>query len=185
MTRNFTVDELLTHSNLNSHVWPWNGVAHGMKKRWKGTIPVKTNGVARAEQALDRIESKLGKAIFDRSSIAVTPDHQIARGVVVSVGTAVAPEMDEFNCGNVGKAPASYEYPPNFVNPNTGEISTVLYVNLGSALCDDCKQGQSESDIAVHEFGHAMGLGPHFWGYGDGPIISERFWEVLTALYSD
>ena len=93
--------------------------------------------------------------------------------------------MNEFTCGNVGDAPGSYRYPAQFVNPLTGEISARLYVNLGSPLCDDSKKGKADSDIAVHEFAHAMGLGQHFWGFGDGPIISDRFWKVLLQLYRD
>src|SRR5688572_27133687 len=60
----------------------------GMLKRWNLLIPVKTKGDARAVQAMDAIEGRLGATIFDRTSIAGTPDDDITRGVVISVGTA-------------------------------------------------------------------------------------------------
>ncbi|SDB27728.1 hypothetical protein SAMN03159382_02333 [Pseudomonas sp. NFACC23-1] len=183
MDREFRKLNNLNKTNLNSENWPWNGIAHQKPKKWEGLIPVKTNGIARAEDAINRIEEKLGRPIFDRESISKLPDEQIARGIIVSHGTAVAPKMDKHTCGNVGDAPSSYSYPKSFLK-NTGEIDTVLYVNLGSQFCDDSKCGNSPSDIAVHEFGHALGLGPHFQGFGEGPIISNDFWDVLVALYS-
>jgi hypothetical protein len=174
----------LNTSNLDSNAWPWNRVADGKKKKWVGLIPVKTNGVVRAEGALNRMEKRLGKQIFDRTSIANMPDDDIRRGVVVSERTASSPNPGPDNCGYVGAGPNRHDYPKNFLKPS-GEIDTVLYVNLGSEYCDDSKCGKSESDIAVHEFGHAMELGPHFKGFGEGPIISEDFWRVLELLYAD
>ncbi len=183
--KNINIDQLLNQTNLNSKSWPWNGVADGMRKKWNGLIPVKTNGIARAETALDRIEVKIGRKIFDRQSIAALDTAQIKRGIIVTEGTAVEPKMNDNTCGNVGRAPKEYDYPRNFVDNKTGVIDTVLYVNLGSDFCDDRKKGETESDIAVHEFGHALGLGPHFEGFGIGPIISDAFWSVLVKLYND
>lgn len=176
--------ENLEKTNLNSQNFPWNGIADKKPKKWIGLIPVKTNGIKRAEDAINIIEEKLKKKIFDRESISEIPEEKITRGIIVREGTAASPTMDENNCGNVGDAPNSYHYPENFLK-NSGEIDTVLYVNLGSKLCDDKKCGTSPSDIAVHEFGHALGLGPHFHGFGDGPIISSDFWAVLIKLYNE
>jgi hypothetical protein len=184
MDREFRTLNNLEKTNLNSENWPWSGVAHKKLKKWKGLIPVKTNGIARAEDAINRIEEKLGRKIFDRESISTLPEEKITRGIIVSHGTAAAPVMDKNTCGNVGNAPHSYNYPRNFLK-STGEIDTVFYVNLGSSLCDDSKCGSLPSDIAVHEFGHALGLGPHFRGFGEGPIISNDFWDVLITLYSE
>lgn len=176
------IDEHIDTSNLDSSKWPWNGVAQGKIKRWHGLIPVKTNGISRAEDALDRIEAELGKTLFDRDSIREKPDSEIVRGIIVSVGTAVDRNMDENTCGNVGAKPRNYSYPQRFLK-STGEIDTTLYVNLGSQYCDDTKKGNQQSDIAVHEFGHALGLGEHFQGFGIGPIISPKFWAVLKEIY--
>lgn len=95
----------LNSSNLGSNAWPWNRVADGKKKKWIGLIPVKTNGVQRAEEALNRIEERLGKQIFDRTSIADMPDDDIRRGVVVSEGTATEKNPGPNTCGNVGAGP--------------------------------------------------------------------------------
>lgn len=176
------IAEFLHASNLDSSKWPWNGVAQGKIKKWHGLIPVKTNGVVRAEDALDRVEAELGKTLFDRDSISEKLDSEIERGIIVSIGTAVAQNMDENTCGNVGAKPSDYSYPPGFLK-SSGEIDTTLYVNLGSQYCDDTKKGDQQSDIAVHEFGHALGLGEHFQGFGIGPIISPQFWAVLKEIY--
>lgn len=185
MNNKASVDQLLFQTNLDSKPWPWDGVANGVRKKWNTPIPVKTNGISRAETALDRIEAKIGRKIFDRDLIANLPDSDIKRGIVVTEGTAAEPKMSKDTCGNVGRAPGKYDYPKNFLNNNTGVIDSVLFVNLGSNLCDDKKRGKTESDIAVHEFGHALGLGPHFEGFGIGPIISDDFWSVLVKLYND
>src|SRR5688572_26849094 len=62
--------------------------AVGTLKRWNLLIPVKTKGDARAVQAMDRIEDRLDAIIFDRTAIAGTPDDDITRGLIISLGTA-------------------------------------------------------------------------------------------------
>ena len=180
------IDEYLYKTNLDSSKFPWNHVANGKLKKWYGLIPVKSNGVKRAEEAMDRIEKKLGRKLFDRESIRDKPNNKISRGIIVSVGTAVGEggTVDEDTCGHVGMKPGVTDYPKEFLK-DSGEIDTVLYVNLGSARCDDSKRGRKPSDTAVHEFGHALGLGEHFPGFGDGEIISDTFWSVLSKIYKE
>lgn len=71
---------------------------------------------------------------------------------------------------------------PNFVSATaiSGERNqTVAWVNLGNGHCDVTQ------DIVSHEFGHALGLGSHFEGFGNGPAISRAFWDVLATLYAN
>jgi hypothetical protein len=177
------ITELLARTNIDSVGFRWFGVAKNKKKRWNLPVPVKTNGVKRAEEALGRIEVRLKKGIFDRCSIAGIDNDRIQRGLIISEMTATAPRLDRNVCGNVSSAPFETDYPKNFLNEETGVISAVLYVNLGSILCNDSERGCAKSDIAVHEFGHALGLGEHFPGFGEDDIISEVFWLVLAELY--
>jgi hypothetical protein len=71
---------------------------------------------------------------------------------------------------------------PNVVNatsPSGERNQTVAWVNLGNGHCDVTQ------DIVTHEFGHALGLGTHFEGFGNGPALSRAFWDVLATLYAN
>jgi hypothetical protein len=171
----------LQTTNLSAAAFPWGGIADGKLKRWpyeSGLIPVKTNGSSEALYALNLIESTLGKIIFDRTSIATANDADITRGLIVSMGTAVGPGgvVNSSSCGNVSALPGATNYPAGFVDAS-GSINAKLYINIGSTGC------AAENRIAVHEIGHAIGLGSHFSGYGLGDVIGGNFWNVLKTLY--
>ena len=175
----------LKQTNLSSSRFPWKwGVADGRLKRWdierEGLIPVKLNGSTLARKAIVQIEAILGMSLFDTTSIADLPDNRIARGIIISEGTAVGPRgaVDRYTCGNVSSLPGRTDYPESFYDPE-GRINTRLYVNLSSEKCT------ASPDIAIHEIGHALGLGNHFPGFGMGEAISPSFWQVLYVLYSN
>lgn len=170
-------------TNICNCGFPWGADYDGQLKRWSIPIPVKTNGDARAVTAMDAIEAKLGMVIFDRTSIENTPDGSITRGIIFSKGTAYSPPgtPPANNCGNVASAPNQGGYPATFLIPQ-GEISTTLYANLDSPIAGGCI---ASPDVVIHEFGHAMGMGPHFQGFGIGSAISPDFWSVLDTIYSN
>lgn len=69
---------------------------------------------------------------------------------------------------------------PVYASAPGGERNqNVAWVNLGNGHCDVTQ------DIVSHEFGHALGLGSHFDGFGYGPSISRAFWDVLATLYGN
>lgn len=182
----------LLEANLNTAAFPWNSKCDGLIKRWRTPIPVKTKGVERFERALMRIESEIGQEIFDRNSIAAVDDERVTRGIVVSLGTARSWDsvnkraiVTEESAGHVSGEPASVFYPPDFTK-TLPEISTVLFVNLGSPKCDDSKKGADESDIAAHELAHALGLQhfhPAFSDREGGEIVSADLWRILRIVY--
>jgi hypothetical protein len=173
----------LQTTNLNSNRFPWiAGLANGRTKRWDikqdGLIPVKLNGSALGKEAVEKIEAVLQMSIFDTALIANLPDDQITRGIIVSERTALSPNgfITKSTCGHVSASPTTTGYPKDFYDAN-GKINTRLYVNLSSRKCT------ASLDIAIHEFGHALGLGSHFSGFGSGDAISPAFWQVLYTLY--
>ena len=170
-------------TNLSNSSFPWiGGIASGRLKRWdyvnEGPIPVKFNGVALAETAVNTIEEHLGLILFDQTSIADTPDDLLTRGIIVSEGTTADANGMVTGCGNVSKAPGLTAWPSHFYD-ETGRISTKLYVNLSSPLCT------ATLEIAIHEFGHALGMGRHFSGFGIGRVIDVNFWNVLFNIYTN
>jgi hypothetical protein len=175
----------LALANIDSVYFPWApntgkpGPGGGITKRWGALVPVKTNGDSRADVAMDRIEKKLGKKIFDRQSIQTVHNSAITRGLIFSKGTAYVKEgrTDYKNWrGNVAS-----DYPAQFFNVSTGVIDTLLYVNLDNA------HAKAKPDDVVHELGHALGLGEHFDGFAahGTAAISKQFWAVLKTLYNN
>ena len=169
-------------SNINtSRFAPPFDTDNGFLVRWdyqNQLIPVKTNGSQRAVVAMDSIESELGFIIFDRTSIASTPDDQITHGIIVSEGTAMGPPGGNpaNACGNVSSSPSSVSWSDYQIN---NAMSARLYVNLDSSGCT------ASQAVATHEFGHALGLFEHFEGFGIGPPIDGNFWNVLYNLYTN
>ncbi len=67
-----------------------------------------------------------------------------------------------------------------FPDSTTGTFNNaVAWINLGNGHCDVTQ------DIVTHEVGHALGLGAHFNGFGDGDSISTAFWDVLATVYAN
>ncbi len=173
----------LRETNLDSRYFPWTyGMANGRTKRWDierdGLIPVKLNGSALAQEAIMQIEAVLQMSLFDTTSIADTSDEMIDRGIIVSEGTAIGPggTVTRNTCGHVSAFPETTVFPEKFYN-SEGRINTRLYVSLSSKKC------MASLEIAIHEFGHALGLGKHFSGFGIGEAIAPSFWQVLYTLY--
>jgi len=175
-----TVKRSLEATNVSSKGFPWAGEQSGFLKRWALPIPVKLNGDARAIAAVDEIERQLGQTIFDRTAIASLPDTQIVRGLIVSIGTSYVPPGSSGPCdgaGGVSGSPNSGSYPSPFLRG--AEISTRLYINLDNSGCI------ASQDVTTHEFGHALGMGAHYEGFGDGPAISPLFWRVLRTIHAN
>lgn len=203
-------------TNLNDSGFPWHCFACSFPeindfevlKTWNisqdGLIPVKTGDFDLANQALDQIESEVGRTLFDRTSIANTPNNQITRGIIVSEGTALGAfgsTEDPNACGHVSSSIGTTAYPPFeyevFYDSVTGEymgyelndawydnmgnINTVLYVHIDAPACAN----PITLDLVVHEFGHALGMGSHFEGFGFGPAVDGNFWNVLYTMYNN
>lgn len=182
----------LTASNMSSTAFPWayqpfSGELDGRTKRWNldsGLIPVKTNGVGKAEVAMDRIEQEMGMQLFDRNSIASTPDEGVSRGLIISVGTSyvVTTPDDPGNQANVSAAPYTGGFPWGFFD-STGEISTRLYINLGTTAIS---VAEISMDVVIHEFLHALGLvGAHFEEFGYGDALGPHAMDVVKTLYAN
>lgn len=179
-TPDIEVVALADATNIASSGFPWNGRFAGVIKRWTLPIPVKTNGEPRAVSAMDAIEKKLGLVLFDRTSIANVDEAAITRGIVFRQGTSYLPAgaNPQAYCANVARAPFDGGYPSTFMFV-PGEISARLYVNLDNPQCT------ASADIVIHEFGHALGMGAHFAGFGDDDAIGPAFWPVLATLYAN
>ena len=160
-TSDATTRQTLQSTNLD--VGPAGGAAVGTLKRWNLPVPVKTNNDARAVQAMDAIESRLGTTVFDRVSIAALDDNLITRGLIVSVGSGPQTPL----CGSIS--------PPQ--DGATAEMTGVMVISLDSPTCT------ASVAATIHEFGHTLGVFNHFQNFGDGNAIGELFWRVLRTIY--
>jgi hypothetical protein len=166
--------------------FPWWKIPDQLK-RWvvdvDGLIPVKHNNIPEAIHALEETELKMGMMLFDRNSIMNTPDEDVVRGIVFSFGTAVGPNgPSRSSCGHVGSIGGGTGWPTDFHN-DEGHMRGPLQVNIGSDHPEGCINGADLNRIAVHEVGHALGLGPHFEGFGIGPAYDDNMWNVLYNMY--
>lgn len=142
---------------------PPGSPAFGTLKRWNLPIPVKTNDVPRAVQAINAIEDRLGPNIFDRTSIANDDDASITRGMIVSVGTA---DPTSPICGAADRTDGS-----------DAVLTGKFFVHIDSPGCT------ATVDATIHEFAHTMGMFGHFQNFGNGAPIGELFWRVLRTIY--
>ena len=133
------------------------------------------------EQAVEQINRVLSGVL----RLVLAPNRVIGKTrVIVSFGTAYIPpkEIDGFDrfSANVSRIKGLGHRPAREEN---GEINGLwLYMNLRHDRpgCTITKQ------IVIHEFGHALGLGRHFPGFGCGrQVISNDFWDVLATLYGN
>jgi len=159
-TSDATTRQALQITNLD--VGPAGGSALGTLKRWSLPVPVKTNNDARAVQAMNAIESRLGATIFDRTSIEGSDDASITRGVIISVGSG--PQSSICAAADTGDGASA-------------EINDRIVIHLDSAGCT------ASVNATIHELGHALGMYRHFQGFGDGSVIGGLFWRVLRTIY--
>lgn len=178
----------ISTSNINS----WSGGTSGTN-RWVGVgtgvpqiavfIPIPTTATetdlaAKARGAIAAHNRKLaGLVVFSEVSSAPTSGAYFR----VSYLTAyVPPNSTDYSsyCANVSTAAGA----PNVVNPSSpsgARNQTIAWINLGNGRCDVTQ------DIVIHEFGHGLGLGDHFRGFGDPEALSTEFWDVLATLYAN
>jgi hypothetical protein len=183
-------------ANLDSTCRLWAGfpanveATNGRIKRWateRELIPVEMPAAEadrqRIERALTEIEQRLRgrpKSLFLRDG----KPRERGYGLVVSMRTACGSETEPAYtlCGNVSRGPGQCGSPAARLNDRlydkSGELNGVLWVNI------DARDYEARHECIVHEFGHALGLGTHFPGFGDDAgEISEHFWNVLRTLY--
>jgi len=70
--------------------------------------------------------------------------------------------------------------PQTLANPDTGEFTGIAWVNLD--CYDQVNGGKADVAVAVHELGHAMGMGKEITQSGEPPV-TERFWHLMWKLY--
>ena len=178
----------ITGSNINS----WGSGTSGTN-RWVGTgtnapqiavfIPTPTNVTetdlaAKTRGAIAAHNHKLaGSAVLTEVSTAPASGGYFRVSYLTSY---VPPGSTDYSsyCANVSTAAGA----PNVVNPaspNGSRNQAVAWINLGNGHCDVTQ------DIVTHEFGHGLGLGNHFHGFGDPEPISTEFWDVLATLYAN
>lgn len=188
-------------TNFNSFFFPYGNASENTifstlssLKKWQTIeergiddpllIPVQINGVRFVSEALDNIERIVGYTLFDRDSLNGVSKEDITYGIVFSAGTALGPQNiqgDPF-CGHVGGTDGTVDYPEDWYN-DQGFIDVALQVNIDNGT-GNCR---IEEGIVRHEILHALGMGQHFTGFGEGnrPFDNPLLSTVLNMLYNN
>lgn len=178
----------ITSANINS----WSGGTSGTN-RWVGagasapqiavfiptpTTATETDLATKARGAIAAHNYKLaGSAVFSEVSTAPASGGYFRVSYMTSYVPPGSTDYASY-CANVSTA----AFAPNPVGPTSPSgvrNQTVAWINLGNGHCDVTQ------DIVTHEFGHALGLGNHFQGFGYPDAISTEFWDVLATLYAN
>jgi len=159
---------------------------------WSGTplrhvlvhIPQPANSVEqdyenKVHYAISQINAKLDGLIFLKAEKSIPTNGNY---ILISYDTAYTPAASTNYsgfCANVSDRP--YSGSPIAPDMENSIAQNPVYINLGNGRC------HVSQDIVTHEFGHALGLGEHFEGFGANgtPPISGVFWDVLATLYAN
>ncbi|TRL36883.1 hypothetical protein [Rhizobium straminoryzae] len=178
------IDAILSRSNGSPQHSNLKSFLPGRVKRWAldaGPIPVFLTNDRRAEAAVALIDKVLERPVFNLvrgPGRAVIP----RAGLVVSLGTAAGnpAEPHEICIGNVSGLGDETGWDDDTVDEQ-GRFRRPLCVRIDSPAGH-----RATFDQVVHEFGHALGLGDHFPGFGKpqgAPAVDDAFWAALVRLY--
>ena len=169
--------EQLLISNLNNAIFG----SSGRLTRWRVPSQVNTNGIARAETALQHYEQwTSGMIRFTRVSSAP------AQGLTFIEGGAGGPESTE-SCGSLGDVTPVAGQPTLVFQWDSSRAITGAYtIHLGADQCDDETAGPHPSAVAEHQLAHALGIIDHFDGFQHrGGIDDPRLLGVVHNLYAN
>jgi hypothetical protein len=168
--------QLLT-TNLDH---PTNG-GRGRLVRWRVPIAVNTNGIERAELAIQRYEEWSGGVIrFTRvSGVPVN-------GILVVEGGAKDADNTP-GCVHVTDQPADADSNSLVISVDgSGAIIGSYTVHLGGTDCNDEKEGRYATAYAEHVLAHALGVFDHFVGFtGPEGLVDAHAFAVVYNLYAN
>ena len=171
------VKEQLVTTNLNHTT----SGGRGRLTRWRVPIAVNTNGIARAADAVRRVEQWSGGTIRF-IAVSGTPPN----GIVFVEGGATAQDASNA-CVNLTDAPV--DTPSGTLNLRWDPSSAIIgpyTIRLGSERCDDAREGDYASAYAEHILGHALGVFDHFIGFtGNEGLTDAHAFAVLYNLYAN
>lgn len=189
------IKKLLLHSNVSASLknplatWRWPGPSIDVFVDQSALSSRAAEIQANLTTAIETINRKLGSHL----NLVMVNSHPRGKAITVAFGAAYIPEdkrqgdakVFESYRANVAQAPFQGE--PILPGRNSS-IDSNVFINLGHMRCVNRAPCQCDlsPNIIIHEFGHALGLQEHFPGFGgDGPPISDAFWDVLTTLYGN
>lgn len=167
----------LVATNLNH---PTTG-GRGRLTRWRVPIEVNTNGIARAAEAVRRVEQWSG------GTIRFTPVSGIPTHGIVFVDGGATTQDSAASCVNLTDAPP--DTPSGVLTLRWDSSSAIVgayTIRLGSERCDDAREGNYDSAYAEHILGHALGIFDHFVGFtGVEGMADGHGLGVLFNLYAN
>ena len=153
--------------------------------RWLTPIDVNTNGIARAELALQRFEQRTGGLITFRR-VTTNPTN----GLVFVEGNSVD-GSGRASCANVTDTPPpnpglQFNFEQRLTGSNRSVMAGMYAIHLGSGDCDDQTKGDHETAIAEHALAQALGgIRNSFMFNADKGIADPLMFAVLVTIYAN
>ncbi|WP_143165836.1 zinc metalloprotease [Ferrimonas marina] len=152
----------------------------------------------RFAKAMDRAEAIVGYPMFDRSGGVIELElgewwepidysHLPTEwGFIWSQGTSPG------NCssGTVSKGPNMSNLVSYLADRNQGLLRNVpdeftwINIDSGAEIPGEGCTIIADDEVTLHELGHALGMGNHFQGFGDGAAFDANAERVLRTMYS-
>ncbi|ELA8098863.1 hypothetical protein P3745_24300 [Vibrio parahaemolyticus] len=158
----------------------------GKTTRWKLPIKVCTNGIKRAQKALDMITRKSGI-----SNLFMVVDYEPESGIIFHDGGArgfnnVVNKDVTGNVSRLSKPSCEIWYTVD----REGYLNGQYHIKLGS---HDHLNGTKDwyylsfwnhSKIAIHELTHALGFFDHYQSFGNTAVFHKDVYKAIQLLYS-
>jgi hypothetical protein len=159
-----------------SNVYDSRNPKQGFTVRFAIPVAINAGGSKVVRTAIRNYSSATGGAV-----VFTVVDEDPPIGVTVIEGDAAAKGGGP-GCGNVTSERAATSGHSFRVDP-LGAFTSLTYVHLGSAGCDDEAKGDRPESVAEHELAHALGVGSHFPGFLGDEGLSPNLLAVVTMLY--
>jgi hypothetical protein len=166
-----------------------NALLNGRSARWPTNVVTiyihKPKPVTPTNQPYVELVADAIQEINRRLPLTLRLVERMDANIWVKFGTAFVPEGKTNYQDYAANVSCIVGKGDEITCSDDGTIDSAVWINIGHGnhVASECDCTVNVETV-IHEFGHALGLGKHFKGFGIDMAISEAFWDVLATLYA-